>query len=191
MSQYKSIKVNLSTIKSTPKTFKNIALELGIETDDFTGKGWIQDDEDLEALNISEVRYREIFLHCDDIKEEGLTKMGWKGTESVENYIVNPTKSIDCASYFEYTTDDTGIFCEIKAKENLPNTQRAKNTIDVFELNTEYLRKARTDAVKRVQTLRNSQKHGLDSEDILNEMYRLDDDGKLTPFCFVTAHFLV
>jgi uncharacterized protein (TIGR02646 family) len=193
MSQEKSEKVNLSTIKSTPKTFKNIALELGIKTDDFTGKGRIKEDDDLVALNISEVKYRKTSLHCDDVKEDGLIKkMGWQGnSESVERYIINPTTSVDCETYFEYAIDDTGGLCIMKAKDNIPNTQRAKNTIAVFELNNEYLCKARTDARKRVQTLRKSQELGLDNDDIINEIYSLDNDGKLAPFCFVTAYFLV
>jgi uncharacterized protein (TIGR02646 family) len=190
MSQYKSIKVALSSVQSNPKTFKNIALELGIDTDDFTGKGKINDEADLVAFNISEVKYREIPLHCDDIKEERLIKLGWKGdTESVEQHIINPAKSVDCADYFEYTMDDTDVFCEIKAKEHLPSTQKAKNSIAVFELNTEYLQKARKDAKEIVKTLRKSLNMGLDAEDILNEIYSLDKDDKLTPFCFVTAYF--
>ena len=184
--------VKLEDVKCSPKTFRNIAEELAIDITDFRDKKEFGDDDDLELLGAKIMFNRGIPVHCDDGKEDRLRKIGWQEqTETVEDYVINPTKSVDCESYFEYITDDTGIFCEIKAKENLPITQRAKNTIYVFELNTEYLRKARTDAVKRVQTLRNSQKLGSDSEDILNEIYSLDSDGKLTPFCFVTAYFLV
>jgi hypothetical protein len=185
MSQHRSIVVRLADVKATPKTFRNIAEEKQIDVEDFTGKGKIKDDEDLEARGIASVKYRDIPLHCDDNKEARLEEIGWKGTKSAADHILHPNLD-DCERYFEYEQDGT---IKPNSKLSPAETKKAKNSIDVFNLDNLHLRKARVDAYKRADfLLRGSQSMGVPIEDICDGIYDTGDDGKLVAYCFVTAY---
>jgi hypothetical protein len=201
MSEIRSFKVDLASIKTIPKTFRNIALEKGIDTEDFTGKGWIKDDDDLVALNIAEVTYRDIPLHCDDNKEDRLKNIGWKaGVESSEIYIINPTKIDNCDTFFSYSR---GGQITVSNSSGLSDLEKLKviNTITVFNLDNPYLRSERTNAYIRAervlaefQNQAKIDKKDFSIDDIENEIletvYTPDDEGKLAPYCFVTAYVL-
>jgi hypothetical protein len=184
MSEQKSLIVKLEEVKRTPKTYQNIAKERGIPIENFTGKGKIKIDDDLEAHGISQVKYREIPLHCDDTKERQLEIIGWQSQpipESVEIYILNPTWQ-DCEAYFEYEQDGT-----IKPNRHLAASEvlKVENCIQVFNLDNPYLRKARADAYKRANKLLESAAF---LEMTIDDIYGTDKDGKLDPYCFVAAY---
>jgi uncharacterized protein (TIGR02646 family) len=183
MSEHKSIVLKMEDVKVTPKTYQNIAQEHEIAIENFTGMGKIKIDDDLEAHNITQVKYRAIPLHCDDTKEKQLEIIGWQCKpipESVEVYILNPTKH-DCEHYFEYEQDGS-----IKPNLKLPASEvrKAENCINVFNLDNPYLREARADAYKRANKLLESDAF---SEITIDDIYGTDQ-GKLDPYCFVTAY---
>ncbi len=182
-------RIQLSDIKSNPKTFTNIADELAIGIEKFNDRVGIGDDDDLVLLGKTVVQFnRGIAPHCDDGKERRLREFTkHQGGEKVEQYLINPANDIDCETFFEYKIDDTGIRCEIIAVKNFQNTQRAENTIHVFNLNNENtLQKARADAAITARKFRNSP----NIEDILETLYEKDENGRLEQYCFVTAYFL-
>jgi uncharacterized protein (TIGR02646 family) len=187
MSEQKSIVLKIEDVKVTPKTYQNIAQEHEIAIENFTGMGKIKIDDDLEAHNIAQVKYRAIPLHCDDTKERQLESIGWQSKpipESVEAYILNPNKH-DCELYFEYEQDGS-----IKPNLKLPSSEvrKAENCIKVFNLDNHYLRKARIDAYKRANELLESAiELGMELEDVFEDINRMND-GKLDPYCFVTAY---
>lgn len=201
MSRIESFKIDLASIKTTPKTFRNIAFEKGIDTEDFTGKGQVKDDDDLVAFNISEVTYREIPLHCDDNKEDRLKNIGWKaGVESSEIHIINPSKTHNCDTFFSYNRNGQ---IRVSNNSDLSDSEklRASKTITVFNLDNPYLQSERTNAYIRAErTLAEFQNQAIidnqdfSAEDIENEIletiYTPDDEGKLAPYCFVTAYVL-
>lgn len=71
---------------------------------------------------------------------------------------------------------------------SVSEVRKAANTITVFNLDNLYLRKARIDAYKRANELLESViESGMKLEDVFEDINQMND-GKLDPYCFVTAY---